>query len=228
MLLIGMFALTLAGCAGGGEEKTAPQPPPPPAVGGTCTDVPRPKPKESGGIVTPTGSLNPFKDYRVVFETNCGSFTVELDLQAQSRTVLSFFRLAKRGYYDNTVVHRIVKDLLFQSGDPSATGQGGPGYSTVDAPPPNTRYTKGIVAMAKKTEDDPGTAGSQFFVVTARDAELEPDFAVVGRVTKGLDALERIGRQPTTEDEHGDPIPSKNPVVIEKARAICTPKGDGC
>ena len=82
---------------------------------------------------------------------------------------------------------------MIQGGDPSQSGSGGPGYTTVDKPPANASYTHGVVAMAKTQSEPAGTAGSQFFVVTGADAGLPPDYAIVGKVTSGLDVVDRIG-----------------------------------
>ena len=82
---------------------------------------------------------------------------------------------------------------MIQGGDPTQSGGGSPGYATLDKPPLSVRYTKGVVAMAKTDLAPAGTAGSQFFVVTAEDAGLDPAYAVVGRVTDGLDVVDRIG-----------------------------------
>ena len=99
---------------------------------------------------------------------------------------------------------------MIQGGDPTGTGTGGPGYSTVDTPAPGTTYTNGVVAMAKTGAEPAGTAGSQFFVAPADDAGLPPDYAVVGRVVDGLDVVSAIGLlgDPTTE------LPTQ-PVVVE-------------
>jgi cyclophilin family peptidyl-prolyl cis-trans isomerase len=83
---------------------------------------------------------------------------------------------------------------VIQGGDPTGSGAGGPGYSTVDAPPASTRYTLGVVAMAKTGAEPPGTAGSQFFVVTEQDAGLPPDYAVLGRIVKGQATVDKIGQ----------------------------------
>ena len=83
---------------------------------------------------------------------------------------------------------------MIQGGDPAGNGTGGPGYSTTDAPPSDTRYVKGLVAMAKAGNEPAGTSGSQFFVVTGEDVGLPPDYAVLGRVTDGLDVVEKIGK----------------------------------
>ena len=90
---------------------------------------------------------------------------------------------------------------MIQGGDPNGSGSGGPGYTVVDTPPSDARYVRGVVAMAKTGAEPPGTSGSQFFVVTGADAGLPPDYALLGKVTRGLDVVERIGRlgNPQTE-----------------------------
>ena len=98
---------------------------------------------------------------------------------------------------------------MIQGGDPTGTGTGGPGYTTTDAPPTDTQYTEGTVAMAKSPADPPGTSGSQFFVVTAPDAGLPPEYAVIGKVTQGMETVSAIEALGT-----GDGPPSQ-PVVIE-------------
>ena len=104
-------------------------------------------------------------------------------------------RLARRRrFFDGTRFHRIVRGFVIQGGDPSGTGTGGPGYTVVDKPPASTRYTKGVVAMAKTGADPAGTSGSQFFVVTTADAGLPPEYALLGKVTRGLAVVERIGK----------------------------------
>ena len=115
--------------------------------------------------------------------------------------VSSFVALARASFFDHTIFHRIVPGFVIQGGDPTQTGTGGPGYSTVDTPPKDAKYEQGVVAMAKTQSEAPGTAGSQFFVVTAADAGLPPDYAIIGRVSSGLPVVLRIGRlgSPTTE-----------------------------
>jgi peptidyl-prolyl cis-trans isomerase B (cyclophilin B) len=187
--LAGALALAVAACGGDGddEEEAAP------VTGNGCEEVEAPEPKPEGGQAPPGGPLEG-DGYALTVETNCGSFVVTLDLESAPRTAASLVKLAEKGYFDDTTFHRIVPGFVIQGGDPTATGSGGPGYTTVDPPPASARYTKGVVAMAKTGQDPPGTAGSQFFVVTGDDIGLPPEYAIVGRVTEGLDVVEQIGR----------------------------------
>lgn len=175
-----------------------------------CTDVDVPAAREDGGATAPKERLDPEQTYNLVFATNCGSFTVTLDLATAPATAASLVSLAKAGFYDDTIFHRIVPGFVIQGGDPTQEGAGGPGYQTVDPPPADAAYTKGVVAMAKGGSEPAGTAGSQFFVVTGADIGLPPEYAIVGNVTSGIEVVERIG-------ELGDPATEQptRPVVIE-------------
>jgi cyclophilin family peptidyl-prolyl cis-trans isomerase len=103
-----------------------------------------------------------------------------------------------------------VPEFVIQGGDPEGTGNGGPGYSVDEKPPANLAYTKGVVAMAKSPAEPPGRSGSQFFVVLPADAGLPPEYALVGKVDKGFDVVERIGKLGSPS---GTP---KQTVLIEK------------
>ncbi len=100
------------------------------------------------------------------------TFVVTLDPESAPATAASLVALAEAGFYDDTVFHRIVPGFVIQGGDPTQTGGGGPGYQTVDVPADDAAYTHGVVAMAKAGPEPPGTAGSQFFVVTGADVGL--------------------------------------------------------
>jgi len=108
------------------------------------------------------------------------------------KTSASFASLAQSGVYDETPIHRIEPGFVVQGGDPRGDGSGGPGYSVVEAPPSHLRYLQGVVALAKTGTEAAGTSGSQFFVVTAQDAQLPPDYALLGEVVQGLDTVLRI------------------------------------
>ena len=131
------------------------------------------------------------KTYALTFDTSCGPFTVTLDPELAPNTAPSLVALAEEGYFDDTIFHRVVPGFVIQGGDPTQSGSG-PGYSTVDVPPSDAAYTRGVVAMAKSGAEAPRTAGSQFFVVTGADAGLPPEYAIVGEVTEGMDTVERI------------------------------------
>jgi cyclophilin family peptidyl-prolyl cis-trans isomerase len=160
--------------------------------------------------------LDPAKPHTVDVLTNLGSFAIRLDVEDSPCTTSSFAALVRRKFFDGTVFHRIVPGFVVQGGDPTGTGGGDPGYSVVDRPPSNALYTQGVVAMAKSPAEPPGTAGSQFFVVTAGNAGLPPEYAILGVVTKGLRVVERIGRlgDPATEQ------PTRRIVVL---RMVVTP-----
>ena len=137
-----------------------------------------------------------------------------LDTAGAPATTASLVALAEDGFFDDTLFHRVVPGFVIQGGDPTQTGAGGPGYSTVDAPASDATYVRGVMAMAKTAAEPPGTAGSQFFVVTGTNIGLPPEYAVVGRVTEGLDVallIDAIG-DPTTEQ----PL---LPVVVESVTA---------
>jgi cyclophilin family peptidyl-prolyl cis-trans isomerase len=202
--LLGALVLGLAACGGGDDQAATTAA----AVDG-CIPAAAPQPKQEGGQKAPTAKLDPAKTYELVVQTNCGSFTIELDQKRAPKTAASLVALAESGFFDGTTFHRVVPGFVIQGGDPTGTGAGGPGYKTVDVPPSDAAYTKGVVAMAKTSDEEPGTSGSQFFVVTGPDAGLPPEYAIVGRVTKGMDTVMTIDALGT-----GDGPPSQ-PVVIE-------------
>jgi peptidyl-prolyl cis-trans isomerase B (cyclophilin B) len=171
-----------------------------------------PPPRAPETLKPPTAKLDPTKNWALTFVTDHGTFVVSLEPRVSPHATASLVALARRGFFDTTIFHRIVPGYIIQGGDPTRTGRGGPGYTTVDPPRPETRYTKGIVAMGKTDTEAPGTAGSQFFVMTADAPLLSPDYAVVGRVTRGMDVVEKIGQLGDLNDPNGTPTET---VVVE-------------
>ena len=197
-----------------GDKSAAPAKPKPAASSGGCKTVKAPAARPDGGATRPRAELDPAKRYELVLDTSCGQIGIRLDQRTSPRTAASVASLARSGFYDHTVFHRIVPGFVIQGGDPTGTGTGGPGYSTRDTPPRDTSYLKGTVAMAKTEAEPRGTAGSQFYIVTGADAGLPPDYAVVGKVVSGIDVVERIGRLGDPSSPTGAPTKT---VVLDKA-----------
>ena len=192
--------------------KTAPSAPP------SCRAAPAPKPKPDLKLARPDLELDASKEYEAVMDTNCGTFTIALDVKRAPKTTASFVYMAREGLYDDTLFHRIIPGFVIQGGDPLGSGQGGPGYSVVEPPPSDLKYTKGVVAMAKTEIEDPGTSGSQFYVVTGPDAQLPPEYALLGKVSSGQDVVDHIAVQPTdrTNPEPGRQDRPVDPVVLRR------------
>ena len=195
----------LVGCGGDKNDGSA-------SSGGSSMDCEISGDKSKADLA----DLDPDKTSSIVVDTSEGSFTFELATKISPCTTASFAGLVKKGFFDGLTFHRIVPGFVIQGGDPEGTGMGGPGYSTVDAPPEDTKYTKGVVALAKTQAEPPGTSGSQFFVVTGADVGLPPDYAVLGNVTDGLDVVEKIGKLGNPANEE----PTRKVVVL---RMVLTP-----
>jgi peptidyl-prolyl cis-trans isomerase B (cyclophilin B) len=172
--------------------------------------VEQPKPREES-LKKPKMTTKKGEEVTAVVETNCGTFDIALATAEAPMIANSFAYLAEEGFYNELTFHRIVPEFVIQGGDPTATGSGGPGYEVVEAPPKNLKYTIGTVAMAKSAEAPSGASGSQFYVVSGPQGEsLPPEYALVGKVTKGLDVVEKIGELGGPEEKPTEPV------VIEK------------
>ena len=124
-----------------------------------------------------------------VMTTSEGELTLELFDEDAPKTVSNFKQLAEKGFYDGVIFHRIIKDFMIQGGDPTGTGTGGPGYTFEDEINQH-KIVRGALAMANA---GPNTNGSQFFIVTTDEAPwLDGKHTVFGRVTDGMDVVDRI------------------------------------
>ena len=197
---VGLAVCTLVACGGSGKTLTQKAATPCPTTGKKVTFP----------------LLDKSKAYTVDVLTNFGTFDIRLDVADSPCTTSSFAALVRKRFFDGTRFHRIVPHFVIQGGDPTATGRGGPGYSVRDVPPSNSLYTEGVVAMAKSAAEPPGTSGSQFFVVTAVNAGLPPEYAILGVVTKGLRVVEKIGRL-------GNPVNEKPTRRVVVLRMLVTP-----
>lgn len=179
---------------------------------GECADVPAAQPK-SPDTPEPTGKLDEGVRNILTLKTSCGTIKIELDAKGNPKTANSVATLAKAGYYDGTAFHRTVEGFVIQGGDPAGNGTGGPSWKVVEEPSADTKYTEGVVAMAKTGAEAPGTSGSQFFIVTGADVGLPPEYAVAGKVVKGQDIANLISEQGTK----GADGPPTKPVLILSA-----------
>ena len=190
---------------------------PPRSAKDGCKAVAPPEPSSNPTRRLSKNMLSTKSSYTAVLQTNCGTIRVLLAVRRAPRTTSSFAGLVRNGFYDGLTFHRIAKpagnDYVIQGGDPLGDGNGGPGYNVVEKPGRTTKYTRGVVAMAKTATDAPGTSGSQFFIVTADDAPLPPDYALLGRVIGSFAAVNRIAKLET------DPVTEMpvDPVVIQRA-----------
>jgi peptidyl-prolyl cis-trans isomerase B (cyclophilin B) len=182
--------------------------------GAACAPARAPEPRGAQHVPRPSHALDPNRRYLVRLSTNCGPIEIRLAVRAAPRTTASFAHLVARGFYDGLTFHRVARGFVIQGGDPNGDGSGGPGYSVVEPPPGDVRYTRGTVAMAKTSTDPPGASGSQFFIVTAVRAPLPAQYALVGDVVGGMASVEAIDRLSTDPPQDGAPT---KPVVIDRA-----------
>jgi len=188
VVAIAVVGAILIGRGGGGDSGDSAS-----ASAQGCEQVPKPKPKHVS-YGAPKQTVKRGEELSARIETNCGDFTIALDTQRAPKTVNSFVFLSEKGFYDGLDFHRIAPGFVIQGGDPLGNGTGGPGYSVDEKPPANLSYTKGTVAMAKTSAEPPGRSGSQFYIVLAPDAGLPPEYALVGKVSEGMDVVDRIGK----------------------------------
>ena len=126
--------------------------------------------------------------------TTQGTIELELFDDAAPKTVSNFVKLAQQGFYDGVIFHRVIRDFMIQGGDPTGTGTGGPGYTFEDEFNEH-KIVRGALAMANA---GPNTNGSQFFIVTTREAPwLDGKHTVFGQVTSGMETVDTIEGLPT-------------------------------
>jgi cyclophilin family peptidyl-prolyl cis-trans isomerase len=135
----------------------------------------------------PALEIDPKKKYTAVISTTAGEITIDLFADKTPRTVNNFVFLARQGFYDNSIFHRVIKDFMTQGGDPTGTGMGGPGYRFDDEFSPSLRHDKpGVLSMANA---GPRTNGSQFFITHVPTPWLDNKHSVFGQVTSGMQVV---------------------------------------
>ncbi len=155
------------------------------------------------------------KDYRAVIETNKGRIMVDLFQDDAPETVNNFVFLARNRYYDGVVFHRVLEDFMAQTGDPTGTGRGGPGYTFGDETDNGRSHiAKGTLSMANA---GPGTNGSQFFITFAETPWLDGKHTVFGKVTEGLDVLDKLERIDPMRASRAEPDVMESVTILERA-----------
>ncbi|HVV91011.1 MAG TPA: peptidylprolyl isomerase [Solirubrobacterales bacterium] len=200
VVIVGIIVISRSGGGSSSGDKDA----------AGCTKVAQPKPREES-LPKPKMTTKKGEKATVTVETNCGTFEIALATKEAPITANSFAYLVEEGFYNDLTFHRIVPEFVIQGGDPTGTGTGGAGYEVTEKPPANLKYEEGVVAMAKSSTDPPGRSSSQFYVVSGPQGETLPaEYALAGRVTKGMDVVHRIGELGGSDEKPTEPV------VIEK------------
>jgi cyclophilin family peptidyl-prolyl cis-trans isomerase len=147
----------------------------------------------------PPMTIDTSKNYSATIKTDIGDIVIDLYADKAPKTVNNFVFLAKDGFYDGVIFHRVIHNFMAQGGDPTGTGMGGPGYRFEDEFHPSLRHDgPGVLSMANA---GPGTNGSQFFITHVATPHLDDRHSVFGRVSDGLDVLRSIPeRDPRNTD----------------------------
>jgi len=160
-----------------------------------------------------------------VIKTNEGEMVVQFWTDAAPNTIENFKKLARSGFYDGTIFHRIVKGFMIQGGDPNSKdpgkesryGEGGPGYK-IKAEFNDHSHQRGVLSMAR--EPDPDSAGSQFFICLAPVPRLDGEYTTFGKLIKGDDVLQKIGDTPVTRNSAGENSKPTRRIVIESIKIV--------
>lgn len=163
----------------------------------------------------PEMSIDPATTYLATIETNRGDIVIQLYPDVAPGAVNNFVCLATEDYYDGVIFHRVMRDFMIQTGDPTGTGRGGPGYQFPDElPGDELNYTAGTVAMANA---GPNTNGSQFFINHANNsANLPKDYTIFGQVIEGMDVVDTIAEVPVRASETGEQsVPAATITILD-------------
>ena len=160
-----------------------------------------------------------------VIRTSEGDMVVRFWNDAAPNTIENFKKLARSGFYDGTIFHRVVKGFMIQGGDPNSKdpakenkyGEGGPGYK-IKAEFNNHSHERGVVSMAR--EPNPDSAGSQFFICLAPVTRLDHQYTTFGKLSKGNDVLDKIGETPVTRNSAGEMSKPTKRIVIESIKIV--------
>ncbi len=159
---------------------------------------------------TPSTGAGP----QIRIKTRHGDMVARLFPEVAPKTVENFCKLARKGFYNGTIFHRVMKDFMIQGGDPDGTGMGGPGY-TIKAEFSSRHHKRGTLSMARSA--DPNSAGSQFFIVHGDASHLDGQYTIFGELVSGLDVLDKIATASVNGERPLDPIKMES-VTVEDAK----------
>lgn len=179
----------------GGSGKTSPKASVTPTPAPTACTTPGPGTKGKKSFAAPPCmTVDPSKTYVATIKTTLGTIVLDLDPRIAPKTVNSFVFLARQGFYNGTIFHRVIPGFMIQGGDPQGTGGGGPGYEFANETASGKVFDKpGVVAMANA---GPDTNGSQFFITVAPAPNLNGQYSIFGHVTSGQDVVDKIVNTP--------------------------------
>ena len=161
----------------------------------------------------PEMKIDQNKVYVARMDTTSGPIVLELYPKLAPHHVNSFVFLAKEGFYNGVIFHRVIPGFMIQGGDPTGTGSGGPGYE-LKAEFNDTKHVRGILSMART--QDPDSAGSQFFIMHGTAPSLDNKYTVFGKVTEGLETVDKIVNAPTGANDRPNQPTKINKVTIEE------------
>ena len=199
--LLCLLCFVLTGCAASGPLRTGTEP-----AALISHQAESAAQKETQAVTTPS-----LKKIRI--ETSLGDLDVDLYVREAPITTQHFVQLAERGFYDGLIFHRVIPDFMIQTGDPTGTGTGGPGYTFPDEFSPRLRHDQaGVLSMANS---GPNTNGSQFFITVVPTPWLDHRHSVFGQVTRGMEVVKRVANAP--RDQNDKPL---EPVVMRKVTIL--------
>jgi peptidyl-prolyl cis-trans isomerase B (cyclophilin B) len=162
----------------------------------------------------PPMTIDPKKKYTATIDTTAGKMVAELYPNDAPQHVNSFVFLAREGFYNGVIFHRVIPGFMIQGGDPTGTGTGGPGYK-VKAEFNKRKHTRGVLSAARS--NDPNSAGSQFFIMHDTAPHLDGQYTAFGAVTSGLEVIDKIVGAPKGANDRPTNPTAINSITIEEA-----------
>jgi len=159
----------------------------------------------------PPMTIDPKKSYSAVIDTTAGKITLDLYPKDAPGHVNSFVFLAREGFYNGVIFHRVITGFMIQGGDPTGTGTGGPGYQ-IKAEFNDRKHTRGVLSMART--NDPNSAGSQFFLMHADAPFLDHQYTAFGQITSGIEVVDKIVSAPRDRNDRPNQPTKINSVTI--------------